>query len=191
MDGSPDLDMLRIRARQEMEPGEQLRWVGRPHPWALARQRLAAVAVTPVLLGLGAFVIHVGASQPLPVDQAMLTMVIYGFGGLAMLLALVVISGPVLAFRRARRTVYAVSDRRLLTISGERVDSYGPDDIRAIMVTNERADGSADIVFGQDIRRYWVRGARFAEVNRLGFFGIPDPDAVRELIRDLRGEPTD
>jgi len=102
-----------------------------------------------------------------------------------------VISGPVLAFRRARRTVYAVSDRRLLTISGERVDSYGPDDIRAIMVTNERADGSADIVFGQDIRRYWVRGARFAEVNRLGFFGIPDPDAVRELIRDLRGEPTD
>jgi len=191
MDGSPNLDTSRIRAQQELEPGEQLRWVGRPHPWALARQRLAALAVTPVLLGLGAFVIHVGASQPLSVDQAMLTMVIYGFGGLAMLLALVVISGPVLAFLRARSTVYAVSDRRLLTISGERVDSYGPDDIRAIMVTNEQADGSADIVFGRDIRRYWVRGARFAEVNRLGFFGIPDPDAVRELIRDLRGAPTD
>jgi len=191
MDGSPNLDTSRIRAQQELEPGEQLRWVGRPHPWALARQRLAALAVTPVLLGLGAFVIHVGASQPLPVDQAMLTMVIYGFGGLAMLLALVVISGPVLAFLRARSTVYAVSDRRLLTISGERVDSYGPGDIRAIMVTNEQADGSADIVFGQDIRRYWIRGARFAEVNRLGFFGIPDPYHVRELIRDLRGAPTD
>jgi hypothetical protein len=191
MDGSPDLEMLRIRAQQEMEPGERLRWVGRPHPWALARERLAALTVTPVLLGLGTFVIHVGASQPLPVDQAMLTMVIYGFGGLALLLGLVVFSGPVLAFLLARRTVYAISDRRLLTISGERVNAYGPGDIRAIMVTNERADGSADIVFGQDIRRYWIRGARFAEVNRLGFFGIPDPDHVRELIRDLRAEPTD
>src|SRR5262249_22769040 len=77
MDGSPDLDLLRIRARQEMEPGEQLRWVGRPHPWALARQRLAALTVTPVLLGLGTFVIHVGASQPMPLEQAAVTMVFY------------------------------------------------------------------------------------------------------------------
>jgi len=184
-------DPLFERARQEMQPGEELRWVGQPHPWALARRQLHGVPLGLPLLGLGAFVIHVGADGPLPVDQAMQTVVTLGLGGLAMFLGIVLLGTPVMAVLAARRTIYAISDRRLLTIggiSGERVASFGPHDIRAIMVTNERADGSADIVFGQELRRFYVRGARLTQVDKFGFFGIADPDRVRELIRALRGD---
>jgi hypothetical protein len=103
-----------------------------------------------------------------------------------MLLGIAFAAAPLAAAWQAQGTVYAVTSRRLLVIDRvfiHRVAAFAPEDIRAIMVTNERPDGSADIVFRQDIRHVRVRGARIGIVDKIGFFGIADAERVRDLIR--------
>ena len=111
-------------------------------------------------------------------------------GALVALLGLAAACVPFAAALLARETVYAVTTRRLLVIERtfvHRVASFAPEDVQAIMVTNERYDGSADIVFRQEVRHIWIRCVRHRIVKRIGFFGIADPEAVRDLIRALRG----
>lgn len=108
-----------------------------------------------------------------------------------MLLGMAFAAAPLAAALQARGTVYAVTTRRLLVIDRvfiRRVAAFAPDDVQAIVVTNEAPDGSADIVFRQEIRHIYVRGARLGVVDKTGFFGIADADRVRDLIRELRGD---
>ena len=50
---------------------------------------------------------------------------------------------------------------------------------------------SADIVFRQEVRYIWIRSIRHRVVKKIGFFGIADPERVRDLIRALRGNVAD
>jgi hypothetical protein len=180
-------------AARELLPGERLQWAAQPRPWAVARQRLTTLVGAVFLLAIGGAAIDLGSGAVLMSGGPLSALPVAGIGALFMLLGIAFAGAPLAAVWQARGTVYAVTSRRLLVIDRifiHRVAAFAPEDIQAIMVTNERPDGSADIIFRQDIRHVRVRGARIGMVDRIGFFGITDADRVRDLIRGMRGDVT-
>jgi hypothetical protein len=183
-------DMPEDIAARELLPGERLQWAARPQPWAVARQTLVALPIGLFLMAAGAVAVDLVPHTILLPSDVLALLPIRSVGALVALLGLAAACAPLATALLARGTVYAVTTRRLLVIDRaivRRVASFAPDDVQAIMVTNERYDGSADIVFRQEIRHIWVRCVRHRIVKRIGFFGIADPERVRDLIRALRG----
>ena len=178
-------------AAQELLPGERLQWAARPRPWAVARQTLAALPIGFFLMAVGAVAVDVVPRTMLVPSDVLALLPVRSVGALIALLGLAGACTPLATALIARGTVYAVTTQRLLVIDRalvRRVASFPPEDVQAIMVTNERYDGSADIVFRQEIRHVRVKGARYGVVRKIGFFGIADPERVRDLIRAMRGD---
>lgn len=92
-----------------------------------------------------------------------------------------------------RRTVYAISDRRLLIVRDllkRRVTSYGPEDID-VVERRERRDGSGDIIFRrEEIRKlkhhHDPQGKRRVGEREVGFFGVPEVRLVEEAVLALK-----
>jgi hypothetical protein len=195
MDGTEDggADTPAAIAARELLPGERLQWAARPRPWAVARRRLTLLIVALVLLAVGGVAVDLApGGAPMPGDP-LAALPIGSIGAVLMLLGAAFASTPLVAALLSRGTVYAVTTRRLLVIDRvfmHRVAAFAPEDVQAIIVTNEQADGSADIVFRQEIRHIRLRTARYGIVDKIGFFGIADADRVRDLIREMRGDVT-
>lgn len=178
-------------AAQELLPGERLQWSERPRPWAVARQTLTALPIGLFLIAVGAVAVEFVARSMLLPSDVLALLPIRSVGALVALLGLAAVCVPPATALLARGTVYAVTSRRLLVIDRavvHRVASFAPEDVQAIMVTNERYDGSADIVFRQEVRHIRTSRGRYRVVKKIGFFGIDDPERVRDIIRALRGE---
>jgi len=194
MDGTEDdtvADTPEAIAARELLPGERLQWAARPWPWAVARQTLMALPIGLFLMAVGAFAVDVVPRALLVPSDVLALLPIRGVGAFIALLGLAAVCAPFVTALLARGTVYAVTSRRLLVIDrafAQRVASFAPEDVQAIMVTNERYDGSADIVFRQEIRHIRSSRGRYRVVKKIGFFGIADPERVRDLIRALRGD---
>jgi hypothetical protein len=181
-------------AAQELLPGERLQWAARPLPWAVARQTLMALPIGLFLMAVGAVAVDVVPRAMLVPSDVLALLPIRSVGALIALLGLAAACVPLVTALIARGTVYAVTSWRLLVIDRafvHRVASFAPQDVQAIMVTNERYDGSADIVFRQEIRHIRTSRGRYRVVKKIGFFGIADPERVRDLIRRMRGNVPD
>ncbi len=93
----------------------------------------------------------------------------------------------------AKRTVYAISDQRLLIIRhlwNRKVTSYGPEDIDAVE-RRERRDGSGDVIFRREeikkLNHHHDRhGKRRVGEREVGFFGVPEVRRVEEAIWALK-----
>ena len=88
--------------------------------------------------------------------------------------------------RGAKRTVYVVTDRRAVVIRGGwggnvTVRSFEPEKLTDLR-RDERADGSGDLVFGQDVR-FSSRGGR--SVVDYGFLAVPNAREAEEYVRGL------
>src|SRR5215475_10801348 len=142
-------------AAQELLPGERLQWAARPRPWAVGRQMLTALPIGLFLMAVGAVAVDVVPRAMLVPSDVLELLPIRSVGALIALLGLAGACAPFAVALLSRGTVYAVTTRRLLVIDrafAHRVASYAPEAVQAIMVTNERYDGSADIVFRQETR---------------------------------------
>lgn len=174
-------DPLRVAAT-ELAPGERLVWADRPAPSARRRRWLVPLFAL-ALAGVAAF-------WTLQAGEA---------GSVAPFGLVFVAIGVLIAVRsfrrRARQTVYAVTDRRLLIIRdgrSRRVRSFQPADI-ASLERRERPDGSGDVIFGQEtvirddlrLRRDGPPSHRVRR-NEIGFFGVADVQRVEQAIRELR-----
>src|SRR5215510_6292971 len=147
-------------AARALLPGERLQWAAQARPWAVARQTLAALPIGFFMMTVGALALHPAVRALLAPSDVLALLPIQSVGALAALLGLAAACWPVATALLARGTVYAVTTRRLLVIDrafARRVASYAPDEVQAIMVTNERYDGSADIVFRQEVRYICIR----------------------------------
>src|SRR5215510_8570474 len=147
-------------AAQELLPGERLQWAARPQPWAVGRQMLTALPIGLFLMAVGAVAVDVVPRAMLLPRDVLALLPVRGVGALIALLGLAAACAPFVVALLARRTVYAVTTRRLLVIDrafARRVASFAPDDVQAITVTIERYDGSADIVFRQEVRYICIR----------------------------------
>lgn len=145
-----------------LERGESVLWQGRPAPWALmhAGYRLAVGLCCAVAVGL---VAAVWASNPPGAPERGIAMAV-GAG-------IVAVSGGLLLWGwvRARGTLYALTDRRLLTLAGGRIASaHGPEEAHGLHET-PRVGGHADL--------WWQ-----VEPRPLGWRGVPHPAPIPQIL---------
>jgi hypothetical protein len=183
----PELDGL---VQAELARGEQLLWVGQPLP-----RRYVLMSIPIVVFGIPwtAFAVFwmLGASGILfagPANNAPVPAGLFAcfplFGLPFVLIGLGMLSAPYWLLRKARRTCYAVTDRRAIiwepgVFSSVSVRSYGPAQLGRIR-RNQRADGSGDLIF-EEYASYDNQGHR--TISSRGFVGIERVREIEELLR--------
>ncbi|PQV64024.1 hypothetical protein B1R32_10749 [Abditibacterium utsteinense] len=168
------------RVQSELDAGETLLWSGAPSPTSAASRGIVPSIVGVFMTGFalfwmsGAYWVTSQAPRgfgPPGASLFPLFGLIFVFAGLALVLT------PFFNSAKATRTIYAVTDRRLLIIEGENVQSFLPADIERLQ---RRGESSGDVIFAREMRR-GSKGRRY-EVE-IGFFGIQNPREVERLIR--------
>lgn len=180
-------------ARSDLEKGEKLIWIGQPRP---GRMMLGTIPLVLFAIPWTAFsVFWIGMTLTFAVgigEQGKGAGAFRWFGLLFplfgvpfLLIGVGMLSAPWWVWRRAKRTCYAVTDRRAVTwvpgvSRGMTVRSFRPAELGRI-VRSERSDGSGDLVFEE--RGY--RGSRgHRRTTRCGFFAIPNVRDVEQLIQE-------
>jgi hypothetical protein len=187
-----DLDVL---VRSELSDGERLLWVGQPRP-----SRIAYGAIPLVLFGIpwtafalfwvamsytmsGGFNQVNGGPAPFGVFRFFPL-----FGLPFVLIGLGMLSSPYWLWRQAKRTCYALTDRRAILwkagmFGSVTVRSYGPEALDRVTRTSY-ADGCGDLVFEEVVTAGTdSEGRRTARTSRYGFMAIKQVREVEELLR--------
>jgi hypothetical protein len=185
----PALDAL---VQSELSGGERLLWVGQPQP---RRYLLYSIPIMlfgvlwtafavfwVVMASVGAFGAAAQGGAPGGVGAVFACFPLCGLP--FVLIGLGMLTSPYWMLRAARRTCYALTDRRAIVWeprwgSGYSVRSYGPAELTRIC-RNQNADGSGDLIFEQSVS-YDSRGRR--NVKSQGFFAIERVRDIEELIR--------
>jgi len=175
---NPDLsllpDELRLLVEAELAPTERIQWIGQPR----ARRQIWEWLLLPLtglpLTALSATIVALSETT-----FSRLFAFPFLLGGLALL------STPWWAVRRAKRTLYVLSDQRALILCAESklaVQSFMPAGLQQIRCRQSRG-GYGSLVF----RRGQVM-SDFSEspVTQVqGFLSIPDVRRVETLVRRL------
>lgn len=193
-DPSSLAEPLRSALAKEVDPNESLRWCGQPAPDAAFRRAcVPAILGTAGLLVIGVFAILLSVSiwqelngiKPLlePGDSrpSYTAVVLFGlFGGIVLLSALVVAHSPWRARDTARRTVYTVTNTRVLELvlsstrpdASTRIQAVEPGHPLHIRRTTN-PDGRGDIFL-------YPSGSNSA---KLTLIGVADSREVERIIR--------
>ncbi|MCK4564002.1 MAG: hypothetical protein KAU94_04960, partial [Verrucomicrobia bacterium] len=108
------------------------------------------------------------------------------FGVPFVLIGIGMLSTPLWTYRKAFKTVYAITDRRAITFDGGRsttVRSYPPEKLQDIY-RKEKKDGSGDVVI---VRSAWRDSDGDRRSEELGFLRIENPKEVESLLNELAG----
>jgi hypothetical protein len=174
---------LRAKLERELHPGERIRWSGTPVPrW------FTPAALAPFLFAIPwtAFAIFwtcgaAGFKVPDFKDGADLFPL---FGLPFILVGLGMLSAPLWVRRKAKGTVYAITDRRAIAIEGgwsTTIRSFLPDKLGAVF-RRERRDGSGDVLIS---RRAWRDSDGDAQSDDLGFFSVANPKEIEAMLLEL------
>jgi hypothetical protein len=164
--------------RPHLAPGEAVAWTGRPDPADVARRGLSGAIIIAVACAI--FALYGGR---------------FGFHGLILIVPWAFCAGalasPLLAYRRASRSVYAVTDRRALIVTGSRARSFGPGQVGHPTVV-PRSSALADVEFAvMRVSSPDQDGGSHSTLRRTGFLAIPSAQgpaaegALRALLERL------
>jgi hypothetical protein len=184
----PDLVVRQLR------PGERVLWAGRPRSGRLVR-----VTDLPAL-GFGALWTTIVLTAMLSVTRTESPLMVKVFFFVFLVIGVSsAFGGIVTRGIRLRRTVYAVTDQRLLTLTGETLQA---NDVRHITETRVtvRTDGSGDLFFTGEFDQLAQIGQLPPQVQKLafalassqrtgaavGFQAVPDVLAVQAIVEGLR-----
>jgi hypothetical protein len=155
--------------------GERLLWCGRPSASrALRTWPSRAVFVFGVIWTAFCLTVPYLFGE----NEMFLFLIPFILIGLALLLS------PIWYYRDAKRTIYGITDKRVLIVVNRRtrdVESFGPTDIGGIKVKDLGA-GLGDIRIGWRPYRGDFNEERWTEVTLVG---IPEARAVEKLLRDV------
>ncbi len=181
---------LQSCVENELESGEKIVWLGQPIAGRFARQAWPIVlfgipwtAFSIFWMGAaGGFAILGNGGKFLPGGLFCLfglPFVLIGFG---------MLSSPYWMRRSARKSVYAVTDRRAIIFSsGLRgkisIRSFAPEGLTDLE-REQYPDGSGDLIFTRDIRRT----SDSTTTKKIGFMAVPDVKSVEALIRQMVDE---
>ena len=170
-------DFETVRAvEQELRSGEKLVWCGRPIPGAYAR----STSWSKVLFGIPFL-----AFALFWVSRALEGSVFFALFGIPFIaVGLGMLGSPIWNYFIGKRTIYAVTDTRLLNIRGgvwPSVKSYQPSDIDEIECRSG-IGGVGSVIFRRESRSGGRSGSYTVEV---GFVAIPNVRSVMEKIEDL------
>lgn len=175
-------------ARALLAPGETLVWADRPDPQVLARARLPQV----IRGGLGLVVIAgffwLSFLPNWPQGGRGLLLGLFLLA--AVLYCLWLLAAPLAARKGAARTLYAVTDRRVLvqeTWPLRRLRSFAPVELDEPLVS-AAGPGLGTVVFVDRKLPWWQRSAG-GGTRVEAFYGVPGAQQVAEEIDRLRGVP--
>jgi len=178
-----------LRAQSELQPGESLYWTGVADPARAALSALPAALFGIPFAGFAAFWINAayhgthamnksgnsftGAFSFFPL-----------FGVPFLLVGLGIILAPLWAYLSGRTTVYAVTNQRVMVISGSStrsVKSCTPADIVSVD-HRERADGSGDIIIRTTAQ---TRSNNSVSQPTVSLCGVPNVKEVARQVMNL------
>jgi len=185
--------MDRMQAEQiamsQLDAGERLLWSGFPNPGAAA---LRVVPVTFFGIPFTAFSCFwiwqtwTMTSQGPRVPGPWMLFPLFGLPFL--FVGLGVMATPLWVFLSAKKTVYAVTEKRALIIVGTAsrgVQSFTHADMGDVTRV-ERPDGSGSVYFAS--RTVTSSSNGMSRMARIGFEGIPDVKQVEQMLRDQVGQ---
>ena len=174
---------LQLRLRDEMKAGEMLVWVGQPDPGRYMRSGFLLWLFFIPWTAFSIFWIAGAANfKVLNFDDGWSYFPFFGLP--FMLVGLGGLSAPLWLRRKAKTTIYAITDRRAMSIEGAKtikVKSFLAGDIAQIEKT-QHPDGSGDLVLRTERYRDSDGDQR---TRQDGFFAIPDVRQVERLVENL------
>jgi len=175
-----DTELQRI-ALSELEDGENLLWCGRPNA---KRAFVASLAIFLFAIPWTAFALFWmwGASGFGKAPDGF-NIIFSLFGVPFVLIGFAMMAMPYWAYRKAQKTIYALSDRRVVIIEGGKsktVHSYGRGDLGTIKRT-ELADGSGDLTFAQ---KHSTDSDGDRRTTDISLIGIPQVRSVEQMLRE-------
>ncbi len=179
-----------LRAQSELQSGESLYWTGTADP---CRAALSALPASIFGIPFAAFALfwitqayHATSAMSKSSNNAFAKgFAVFPIFGLPFLLiGLGIVLAPLWAFLKGANTVYAVTNQRVMIITGggnRSVKSYTPADIVSVE-HRERPDGSGDIAITTNAV---VRSSNnFTSQVKVALCGIPDvKQAVQQVIQ--------
>ncbi len=172
-------DAARSTIEPLLEPDERLLWAGKPNPLAYAmrkRQRFTYSVGAAIIILIIAFTVKI---QPDP--RIVWLIAPFAFIG--------ILAEPVWEWWRARDVTYGVTDKRIvISKKPRRYLGGGETRVQPETISQRPAPGGRDLTFGTEtvvskIRTESGRNRTRTRQRYLGFFGIPDADAVEQIIR--------
>ena len=176
---------LRERVERELEAGERVVWMERPIGRMWTTVSVAAFLFGIPWTGFAVFWMLGAAGFEWP-DFREGESFFCLFGLPFILIGLGMLSSPLWVRRLARRTVYAITDRRAISIAGlwwTTVRSFYPAQLGEVY-RRERRDGSGDVIIGQ---RAWRDSDGDRQTVEVGFEGVRDARGVEGRLRELAG----
>lgn len=200
--------VLDARVRSEMRDDERLLWVGQPRPGRFARQAIPMMlfgipwtafalfwmaAASGILFGGNGGNDGFGGNG-VPGDNdgpgglRLFSACFQLFGLPFMLIGFWMLSSPYWLWRQAKRTCYALTDRRAILWQAGKfgsvsVRSYGPEALGKTHRT-EHADGCGDLVFEEAVTIGHNNDNNLTTTTiRHGFMAISNVREVEELLR--------
>ena len=183
-----------LRAQSELQSGESLYWTGTADPRRVALSALPASIFGIPFAGFALFWI----TQAYHATSAMLKssnnaftngFKLFPIFGLPFLLVgLGIILAPLWAFLKGANTVYAVTNQRVMIITGggnRSVKSYTPADIVSVE-HRERPDGSGDIAI---VTNAVIRSSNnFTSQVKVALCGVPNVKQVVQQVMQLHAQ---
>ncbi len=167
---------LKEKVDNELESGEQIRWIEQPKPRFFSPSSTGAFLFAIPWTAFAVFWIY-GASQS-PSSAFPL------FGVPFVLIGIGMLSSPLWVYYQAFKSAYVITDRRAITIEGGRsytIRSYPPDKLQNLY-RRERKNGIGDIIISFDS---WKDSDGSAYKKDLGFINIREPKHVEKLLKKL------
>jgi len=182
-----------LRAQSELQSGESIYWTGTANPGRAALSALPASLFGIPFAGFAAFWISQALRGTAAMSRGSHNSFASGFaifplfGVPFLLFGLGIVLAPLWAYLKGRSTVYAVTNQRVLIISGgnsRSVQSYTHADILGVE-HRERPDGSGDIVI---ITNGIMRTNNSVSSIRATLVGVPNVKQVAQQVMQLHAQ---
>ncbi len=170
-------------ARTVLVGREHLLWAGQPIP---RRMMTAGFLVYPFALLWTGFSIFwvVGAyfaTQSNGAHEAGIMATLFPFFGVPfIIIGLVMLAAPFIAYNKAKKTVYGITDKRAFIKQGKKTKSYPFAEWKGKISSKERKDKSGGVFFAKRLER--TNKGRMI-MRRKGFMHIENVKRVEERLR--------
>lgn len=172
----------------ELRRSERVVWTGQPVPGLYARRGWPSFVFGLMFAG-GAVFWTAGAGYAIFQSELSnwVEMLFPAFGLPFVLVGAAMMAAPHWYARKARRTVYVITDQRAILVEGNgytrslSVRSFTPDQLRELR-RDQRPDGRGNVV----ICRHWDRDSDgHPTATETGFFAIADVQVAEARLREL------
>ena len=174
---------------EELNEGEKLRWSRQPSVSRAVMRSLPIVFFAVLWMAISLFVafkMYKDIQQGKGPGASALVI-----AGVFVLIGGLMLTSPFWAIRKARNTVYAITNNRAIIFrKGFSIDiqSFGPEKLKDI-IKKIRGDRSGDLIFERHVSYHHTsKGGTRRKVTETGFFGIPRVNEVEDMLKAMQQE---